>query len=661
MIETAVKVLCDPAAPSAPLRLEAFEQDRDHVIEGALHGVDGAWYPVIDGLPCFLTGSLRPDLGAFCARHGLVVPTDAAESRAAADQAKTTATFSDKWRRFTSYGLAPEHEAFLFGWYAKKFGLASREDLPGFYAGCDRVLEVGPGSGFNTRFIANHCRGEVFALDISEAARTTFENTRDLPNCTVIQADLMAAPFADASFDLIVADGVLHHTPDTREAVRALYRKLRPGGRFFFYVYRQMGAVRRFCDAHVRESFTRLEPEACYAACEPLTELGRELSRLGATITLTKPIDILGIPAGTHDVQRLLYYNFLKCFWNEAFDYETNNMVNFDWYHPHDAWQHTEEEVTGWLAELGARDVRFNDANPNGTIGHRDALGGVTMRVLLTGATGFVGRVLLPRLAAAGHEVVAVTRDGAAAGQPCWDLARGGPASATLPARIDAVVHAAQSRNYRGFPGDGPELFAVNAASTAALLDYAAHAGASRFCLLSTGTVYEPFQQGLDETAALAPTSMLGASKLAAEVVARPYGALFRLAVLRLFTLYGPGQAGRLMPDLIRRVRDGVPVRLSPDGEGMRLAPLHIDDLCAIVAAALDGGWNGTFNVAAPGATTLRGVAGLIGGVLGRSPVFEIGPEPALDLAPPVTRLAALYDLGGLVDLGKGLRRTVDV
>jgi SAM-dependent methyltransferase len=187
-----------------------------------------------------------------------------------------------------------------------------------------------------------------------------------MPNCTVVQADLMDAPFPDGSFDFVIADGVLHHTPNTRAGVEALYRKVAAGGQFFFYVYRRMGAARQFCDAHIREHFTQLSPEACYEACEGLTDLGRELSRLAATITLKRPIPILGIPAGTHDVQRLLYYNFVKCFWNEAFDYETNNMVNFDWYHPHHAWQHTEDEVASWLTELGVRDYRFNEANPNG-------------------------------------------------------------------------------------------------------------------------------------------------------------------------------------------------------------------------------------------------------------------------------------------------------
>ena len=240
------------------------------------------------------------------------------------------------------------------------------DDLRAFYHKRRRILEVGPGSGFNARFMAENCMGEVYALDISQAALTCYENTRSLRNCTVVQADLMDAPFDDETFDLIVADGVLHHTSDTRVAVSALYQKLVPGGEFFFYVYKRMGPLRQFADRTLREQLTKLSLEDCYAACEAITELGRELARLDAKITLAKPIPVLDIPAGTHDVQRLIYYNILKCFWNENFDFETNNMVNFDWYHPQYAWQHSREDVEGWLHDLGATEIRFNDANPNG-------------------------------------------------------------------------------------------------------------------------------------------------------------------------------------------------------------------------------------------------------------------------------------------------------
>lgn len=360
------RLLC--SIPGAePLGLEVFEEDGEHVTEGVLRQPDGYWYPIRGGVPVFLRGLLRPDLAEFERRHGLAPVADDGERREErAEQLKTSRTFSAKWQRFKNYGLEEGHGEFLFRWYCEKLGVPDLDALRAFYRAKQMVLEVGPGSGFNTRFIAENCSGAVFAVDISAAAFTTFENTRSLANCHVLQADLMEMPFADGTFDFIIADGVLHHTPSTRAAVEALYRKLRPGGQFFFYVYRQMGPARRFSDDYIRSRFKVLDPEACYAACEGLTELGRELSRLNARVKLEKGVPVLGIPPGEHDVQRLLYYNFLKCFWNDAFDFETNNMVNFDWYHPHHAWQHTEEEVAGWLRELGVAEYRFNPANPNG-------------------------------------------------------------------------------------------------------------------------------------------------------------------------------------------------------------------------------------------------------------------------------------------------------
>jgi SAM-dependent methyltransferase len=350
---------------SAP-KLEVYSEQDGHVLEGALTNDAGQWFPITGGVPCFLTGVMKPDFSVFAKTHGLPDAGDGPTRDAASEQAKTNETFSDKWRRFKNYGLEPEHQKFLYGWYCKKFGFDTVDEIRAFYKSKGRVLEVGPGSGFNTKFIAEHCDGEVFALDVSEAADTTFGNTKQLENCTVVKADLMLAPFPRNHFDFIIADGVLHHTPNTRDAVRALYEMVRPGGQFFFYVYRQMGAARVFADQHIRESFSKMEPDDCYAACEGITELGRELSKINATITLEKAIPVLGIPAGTHNVQRLLYYNFVKCFWNDAFDYETNNMVNFDWYHPHNAWQHTDEEVRGWLDELSVKEFSFNDSNPNG-------------------------------------------------------------------------------------------------------------------------------------------------------------------------------------------------------------------------------------------------------------------------------------------------------
>ena len=193
------KRICSQLRPHGivgPLNITAYRTEGEQIIEGILEAKSGVWFPIIDGVPSFLRGALRPDLRDFCSRHQLCLPTDAISQPEILDQAKTTKTFSDKWRRFRSYGMEPQHQEFLFDWYRRKFGLADQDALKAFYSDRRRVLEVGPGSGFNTRFIAAHCNGEVFALDISDAAHTTYENTSDLVNCNVVQADLMEAPFA---------------------------------------------------------------------------------------------------------------------------------------------------------------------------------------------------------------------------------------------------------------------------------------------------------------------------------------------------------------------------------------------------------------------------------------------------------------------------------
>lgn len=362
MKKSFVEILAQPNT-GQNLDLEVFESDGDEIIEGVLR-TSSAWYPITNGVPRVMDGSLRAPFGEFAAKHDL--PFEAGQLDAPRSQDSTNETFSDKWRRFTNYGFEDSHREFLTSWYCEKLGVESEAELAEFYSTKEAILELGPGSGFNSEYMARHTPGHVVALDISDAADTTYKNIGGRENVHVVQADLLHSPFLNETFDFAIADGVLHHTPSTRDAIEAVYAKIRPGGEFFFYVYRKMGASRYFADQHIRDQFMGLDPEDCYKACEGITELGRELSKLDARIELEIGIPELGIPAGSHNVQRLVYYNFLKCFWNDAFDWETNNMVNFDWYHPHDAWQQSEDEVRQWVTEMGATNIRFNQSNPNG-------------------------------------------------------------------------------------------------------------------------------------------------------------------------------------------------------------------------------------------------------------------------------------------------------
>jgi nucleoside-diphosphate-sugar epimerase len=284
------------------------------------------------------------------------------------------------------------------------------------------------------------------------------------------------------------------------------------------------------------------------------------------------------------------------------------------------------------------------------------------MRVLVTGATGFVGAPLMRALARHGHvPVAALRRHDTNPGQfeqVVWDLADAGEPASSLSG-IDAIVHAAQSRNYRAFPGDAPEMFRINVAGTCNLLDYAARAGISRFCLLSSGTVYEPYLGGMHEEAALAPTSFLGATKLASEILARPYEKSLSLSILRLFFPYGRGQRDRLVPDIIGRVRGGKPVQLSADGEGLRLCPTYVEDIADVIVAAVAEGWSGVTNVASPQVVSLRDLAQAIGEAVGRLPAFEVDNRPSLHVVPALDRLKARYEMSRFTPLASGLREVV--
>lgn len=283
------------------------------------------------------------------------------------------------------------------------------------------------------------------------------------------------------------------------------------------------------------------------------------------------------------------------------------------------------------------------------------------MRVLITGGTGFVGTVLGPRLIAEGHEVYLAHRPRSvpAFGKAVeWDGKHRIDAE-KFPADIDAVIHLAQARHYRSFPSDAREGFDVNVGMTFALLEWAALTGVKHFCLVSSGSVYEPFVGALREDSALSPGGFLGASKLAAETIAKPFSSAFNVNILRLFFPFGPAQRDRLIPDLIRRVRDGVPIHVTPNGEGLRLTPLYVGDVIDVFVESIAQSWSGTVNVAAPEALSIRQISEMIGRQIGRPPHLEVVDKASVDIVPSLERLAGLYDLKRFSSFDEGLRRTL--
>jgi UDP-glucose 4-epimerase len=282
------------------------------------------------------------------------------------------------------------------------------------------------------------------------------------------------------------------------------------------------------------------------------------------------------------------------------------------------------------------------------------------MRVLVTGAGGFIGSRLV-RAVEPSHEVFALVRRTSAladhGARVEWiehDLLMP-PAAGMLPGEIDAVIHLAQSDRYRDFPGGAPDVFAVNVRATFELLEYALAAGASRFVFASTGGVYGYNYDRVLETHPVSPLNFYLSSKYAAELMIANYRALLDTVVVRPFFVYGPGQSRMLVPTLVEKVTTGTPVQI--DGNpGLTINPIYVDDAVAAIAGALSSRGSGLFNLAGDESVTITALVDLIGELSGVEPIVEHRDnDPGGDLLGDNRRMKEVLGVTPQTSLRNGL------
>lgn len=138
---------------------------------------------------------------------------------------RTQASFGYEWTHFNDWQQSGETN---FNDYFE--GL----DLRALASGV--VLDAGCGMGRHARQIAPFAR-RVVAVDFSAAIDQAARNVSELPNVDCLQADLLALPVADGSFDFVYSLGVLHHLDETERALKGLVGKVKPGGRLRVYLY----------------------------------------------------------------------------------------------------------------------------------------------------------------------------------------------------------------------------------------------------------------------------------------------------------------------------------------------------------------------------------------------------------------------------------------
>jgi SAM-dependent methyltransferase len=281
---------------------------------------------------------------------GKLVTLDAATLSSA--QHQTAQAFSEKWARAEEFPADPPFVAFQKRWYLELYGFASEQALGDYLQTRRVIVDAGCGLGYKAAwFAALAPRSLVLGFDLSESVLQAAARYADLPNLYFVRGDIARTGLRPGSVDYVSCDQVIHHTDVPAETFRHLARRLTPGvGEFACYVYARKALPRELLDDHFRRLAPDLASEQLWRLSEQLTELGRVLTELRVEVEVPE-LELLGIRGGRYDLQRFIYWNFLKCFWNEELGRDASVSCNFDWYAPSRADRYSEQEFRSMISD----------------------------------------------------------------------------------------------------------------------------------------------------------------------------------------------------------------------------------------------------------------------------------------------------------------------
>ncbi|MDA9961767.1 class I SAM-dependent methyltransferase [Opitutales bacterium] len=271
------------------------------------------------------------------------------------NQDQTNDAFSEKWKsvKQAEKDSKDNWKLMQFEWYPKLYGYDSETELRNMLQSNKVILDAGCGLGYKAAWFADLApESLIVCMDFSDAIFEAVQRYGDYENMIFVKGDIANTGFADGVFDMISCDQVLHHTESPPSTLREFNRITKGTGILNTYVYAKKALPRELLDDHFREASKELSHEEIWELSEQLTKLGKVLSELNVSIDIPD-IPALGINGGRQDLQRFIYWNFIKCFWNEDFGWDASVMGNFDWYSPSNAFRYTKTEFLDMCEESG--------------------------------------------------------------------------------------------------------------------------------------------------------------------------------------------------------------------------------------------------------------------------------------------------------------------
>lgn len=184
------------------------------------------------------------------------------------------------------------------------------------------VLDAGCGHGRFVEIFAEMDTKLSVGMDLGEGIEIAKWRNREQKNTLLVQGNILNTPFKPETFDYIWCNGVIHHTPNPKRAVKSLCKVLKKGGYINLWVYPKGGYSWEVSQKIIRFITTKLPPTILY----PLCYLAVPLLYIVPTYSNTNP---------------------RKNTWKHC------AQVIYDWYSPKFQSHHSNVEIVGWLTEFG--------------------------------------------------------------------------------------------------------------------------------------------------------------------------------------------------------------------------------------------------------------------------------------------------------------------
>jgi ubiquinone/menaquinone biosynthesis C-methylase UbiE len=270
------------------------------------------------------------------------------------NQQHTNDAFSEKWQKYEKSDEKERLFQFQRDWYLKLYGFNTEEALASFLSSKNVIFDAGCGLGYKAAWFAKLApHALVIGMDFSDVASQSAQCYREIENLFFIQGDIAHTGLRDGSVDYTSCDQVIMHTEDPVSTFAELARvTARADGEFACYFYTKKALPRELLDDYFRTQCLKMEKDELWLMSEQLTEFGKRLSELNVSFECPD-IPALGIKGGRYDIQRFIYWNFIKCFWNDELGKETSIVTNFDWYSPSNARRFSEAEVHAIIESNG--------------------------------------------------------------------------------------------------------------------------------------------------------------------------------------------------------------------------------------------------------------------------------------------------------------------